>query len=533
MTDDQAAAGSPSAAGAPAGGSAPAIRRPRRSLMLAGGGYKVCFQAGVLQVWLDEAGLEFDHADGASGGNLNLAMWCQGMSGRQIADNWRNLPPRVGMGFNWREWWKGIFAASFLTLDNFKRNVLGRWGLDWSRIRATDREATFNVYDFTTHELVPLPASEMDADMLMASISIPMWFPPAKLRGHTWLDAVFMSDSNLEEAIARGADEIWVIWTVSEKSEWRAGFVGIYFGIIEVVANGNFRRVVKRIERNNAAIAAGGQGEFGRHIELKILRAEVPVHYLLVISGDRVRECVNRGVDAARRWCLAAGIPLGAAGAPPDADDRTSLEFTEEMKGFITLGDTDPARGEQIGEAAGTRLMVHLTITLDGVRRFIGDPSHPGTAVGYVESAALGGRLPVERGSFNLFTDDGDPTVKYMRYRLMVRDPSGAPLTLSGRKVVRDDPGFDVWSDTSTLFTRVFRGFVEEAEEDAADAALEILAAGIIHVHLLDFLHQLTTFGVTASSPLEQASLLAEFGQFFMGRLWDVYANRVLSSAPF
>jgi len=34
---------------------------------MAGGGIKVAFQAGVLQVWLDEAGLRFDHADGASG----------------------------------------------------------------------------------------------------------------------------------------------------------------------------------------------------------------------------------------------------------------------------------------------------------------------------------------------------------------------------------------------------------------------------------------------------------------------------------
>jgi predicted acylesterase/phospholipase RssA len=29
----------------------------KRSLILAGGGIKVAFQAGVLQVWLDEAGL--------------------------------------------------------------------------------------------------------------------------------------------------------------------------------------------------------------------------------------------------------------------------------------------------------------------------------------------------------------------------------------------------------------------------------------------------------------------------------------------
>ena len=47
---------------------------PMRSLILAGGGVKVAFQAGVLQVWLDEAGLQFDHADAASGGCFNLAM---------------------------------------------------------------------------------------------------------------------------------------------------------------------------------------------------------------------------------------------------------------------------------------------------------------------------------------------------------------------------------------------------------------------------------------------------------------------------
>jgi len=60
------------------------------SLVLAGGGIKVGFQAGVLQVWLDEAGLTFDHAAGASrGGCLNLVMYYQGMTGAPMADNWR------------------------------------------------------------------------------------------------------------------------------------------------------------------------------------------------------------------------------------------------------------------------------------------------------------------------------------------------------------------------------------------------------------------------------------------------------------
>ena len=47
---------------------------PKRALILAGGGLKVAWQAGVLQVWLDEvrinrAPLTFDCADGASGGD--------------------------------------------------------------------------------------------------------------------------------------------------------------------------------------------------------------------------------------------------------------------------------------------------------------------------------------------------------------------------------------------------------------------------------------------------------------------------------
>ncbi len=75
----------------------------KRALILAGGGMKVAWQAGVLQVWLDEAGLTFDIFDGASGGVFQLAMLCQGMSGAQIADNWRNIHPDAAVSINWSE----------------------------------------------------------------------------------------------------------------------------------------------------------------------------------------------------------------------------------------------------------------------------------------------------------------------------------------------------------------------------------------------------------------------------------------------
>src|SRR5579884_4555789 len=91
----------------------------KRSLILASGGLKVAFQAGVLQVWLDEAGLSFDHADGASGGCFNLAMYVQGQSGRQIADNWRRFEPLSGLSLNLAQFDRLLFAKSLFTLDAY------------------------------------------------------------------------------------------------------------------------------------------------------------------------------------------------------------------------------------------------------------------------------------------------------------------------------------------------------------------------------------------------------------------------------
>jgi hypothetical protein len=285
--------------------------------------------------------------------------------------------------------------------------------------------------------------------------------------------------------------------------------------------------MVRRIEENNAAIARGDDGEFGRHIDLKILRAEVPLHYLINLSSDRLREAVNRGVRDARKWCVEQGIPLSGQDGPRP-DDPTKLRFTEEMKGYVTFGERDYDAGFREGRKSGTFLMFHLTIEVDGVERFVSDPEREATAKGYVRCEALGGRLPVEKGVFNLFVYEKDPSRRRMLYRLFFRG-DGHPLTLSGFKVIEDDPGSDLWTDTTTLFTRILRGHVKPEDEPQA----QIVASGIINIHLLDFFRQLTTFRTEGPTPAERASALTRFGKLFLGDLWDVYARRVLSSSPF
>jgi len=276
---------------------------PKRSLMLAGGGLKIAFQAGVMQVWLDEAGIEFDHGDGVSAACFNLAMWAQGMNGRQIADNWRNLNPLTGVDVNWSQLVRLIYAESLFKLDAYRKNVFPRWGLNWEKIRASTREATFNVYNFSKHELRPVTAPEMTEDFLVAAASLPIWFPPVRTNGDTYIDAVFNTASNMEEAIRRGADELWIIWTTSQRGEWKNGFVGNFFGIFEATTNGGYKQMLTRIARNNDAIARRAQGEFGRYIEVRELKAEVPLHYLFNFSKKRTAKAVNLGVETARAWC--------------------------------------------------------------------------------------------------------------------------------------------------------------------------------------------------------------------------------------
>ena len=206
-----------------------------------------------------------------------------------------------------------------------------------------------------------------------------------------------------------------------------------------------------------------------------------------------------------------------AADRPPAGEHPASLEFTERMRGFITFGEHDFDKGFRQGKKSRTALMFEVTVLMDDIERFIEDEQHPGTITGHVECGALGGTLPVERGFFNLFVEAGEHGErKLMKYRLFLRDGEDHPITLRGYKDVENDPGFDLWPDTSTLFTRILAGHVEPADDDDA----EVVAGGILHIRPTDFAVQLTTLRV---HPAHRVDAIGRFGALFAGDLWEVY----------
>jgi predicted acylesterase/phospholipase RssA len=299
----------------------------RRSLILAGGGLKIAYQAGVLQVWLDEAGVEFDHADAVSAATFNLAMWCQGMSGRQIADNWRRFRPLRAVAPNWRGLLRLPVAESLLTFRRIRRNVFPAFGLDWTAVRATSRLASFNVFNVSRQRVEVFPPSRMSEDVLVAAGSLPIFFPPVTLDGEVYVDAVHAGAANLEHAVEQGADELWIIWTTSTAGRWRNGPVAEYFAVFEPAANARLQADLRRIEDSNARPARNEPGGYGRHITVHLLQQEVPLHYLFTVSRRRFAAAVEMGVADARAWCRAQGLLVqkswfvAAAGVVGDLDN--------------------------------------------------------------------------------------------------------------------------------------------------------------------------------------------------------------------
>jgi predicted acylesterase/phospholipase RssA len=484
--------------------------RPRRALVMAGGGLKVAYQAGALQVLLDEAELDFDLADGASGGVLNLAMWCQGMTGRQIADNWRSYRPLDGFAPNVSAWLRGPWGTSVLTFGGLRRRILPGFGLDWHAIRTTAREAVFELFDVSRQELQSVPAAQMTEDRLLSGIALPMWFPPVRVSGSTYIDAVFATDGNLEEMIRRGATEVWVIWTVSTRGNWAPGFVPEYFVMIEAAANSRLRLALQRIEQNNADIAEGREGMFGRHIAVRLLSAEVPMGYLLNMRRKTMARAVDLGVKDTQAWCERQGIPLTppAEASPDPAPD--GLRFHEVMSGKLTVGE--------VPRNDVSEMRLDLDVVIHDIERFMTDPGHVAEVYGTVMCTALGGQLAIRSGTVSLLADasGADGTEKTMTYDLRVVDGKRRALQVHGVKRLLRGARPEPWTDSTTLTTEI-----------RDEATGRVLAAGILQISVAGFLRQLTTFRVSAPTIRERMGTLAHFGGFFADQLWQVYVRPV------
>jgi hypothetical protein len=193
----------------------------------------------------------------------------------------------------------------------------------------------------------------------------------------------------------------------------------------------------------------------------------------------------------------------------------TGVTWSETFTGWLAFGQSDfnqamlPQHREPV--SAG------LTVVIGDLERFLAAQADGGirdaealpAAVthGYVRCDGLGGELTVRAGRFQAFvpagqTEPRDALHLRMRYDLELTGPGGRLYVLEGFKLVENDPGYDSWSDTTTLFVRI-----RDGEEP--------VAIGVLQISPLAFMRELATFRGIGPTRLARLRAIARYGRYF------------------
>jgi predicted acylesterase/phospholipase RssA len=345
---------------------APEGSRPRRSLILAGGGMRVAYQAGVLLA-LEEEGLTFFHGDGTSGGTMNLAMLLSGRSPAEMCERWRTLDVRGFVSFlRLKKYLRSLNWPAFGGAEGLTGKVYPHLGIDAERIRGAEGiEGTFNVCDYAEKTNWAVPHREIDEKLLVAGVSLPMLMPPVECDGKLYVDSVWIKDANPSEAVRRGAEELWLVWCIGNTSRYRDGAFNQYVHMIEMSANGGLFEELAHL-----------RAELGSSLPvLHVIKPEYPLpldpdFYLGRIDASAL---IAMGYRDAKRYVASPSPAEWGPTATKMRDQPPGAAYVEKVdETEIRVDIRDAERffgGDRTGEAVAIvngRPAVSGTFALDG-----------------------------------------------------------------------------------------------------------------------------------------------------------------------
>ena len=197
---------------------APSIEeKPRRALVLSGGGSKGAFEVGVLQRLMGDEQLDYDLLCGTSVGAINAAYLAQTPLGRprEAAVKLRALWDTVSTEKVHKRWFPFGNAEAFWKTSVYDSEPLHKWiraGLDVRAVRASGRRLRIVSVSLGTGET--FVANEQSPDLpewVIASSAFPVMLTPASIGGDLWTDGGLRNVTPLGEAIRAGADDIDVV----------------------------------------------------------------------------------------------------------------------------------------------------------------------------------------------------------------------------------------------------------------------------------------------------------------------------------
>ena len=270
-----------------------------RSLILAGGGARLAYQAGVI-IALEEEGLSFSHFDGTSGGIFNTAMLSSYIEPKNMAMRWRRVKV---MNFSSLLSFKSYFSkktfAAFGDADGIINKVYPTLGIDIAKMNSnTSIDATFNVCNFSKKTVEVFSNQNVTIPHMVAGMSLPIFMPAIKINGDWYTDAVWIKDANITEALKRNPKEIWLVWAIGNSHEFLNGTFNHYVHMIEISADGGLLLELEQLEKINGEKAASEK------VILHVIKPEfpLPLDPDLMFNKINIDELINRGYADAKSY---------------------------------------------------------------------------------------------------------------------------------------------------------------------------------------------------------------------------------------
>lgn len=314
----------------------------KKSLILAGGGVRLAYHAGVLKA-LEEHHISFNHIDATSGGIFGAAMLASGISAEEAGQRWRDLKLKNFLsGLPLKYYLSQRTLPALGANKTMRTKIFPALGIDVQKINQFRlNEITFNVCNFSNKTIEAIHHKDVSEDHLIAGMSLPIFMPSIKIKNDWYTDAVWIKDANLTEAVNRGAEEIWLVWCIGNTRTYHNGFLNQYVHMIEISANGALFDEISQIQKLNTQREKEGLKPIVLHvIKPRFSLPLDPDFFLNKIDADTL---INMGYADTKQYLHKPLIfnfnkAISSVTAMEEADQ--TLHFRQQFFGQIVFEKT-------------------------------------------------------------------------------------------------------------------------------------------------------------------------------------------------
>lgn len=284
----------------------------KRALVLSGGGAKGAFQAGAVDALVREMSFDFEVLAGVSVGALNAAFLAQAPSTK--------LPQTVkGLSKLWlgiqgnhdvytTSWWRKlmfVLGREPSLYDATPLRQLVQKHMNLLKLGGSSRKLYMGAVVLETGEYRSLEPDGHVVDQILASASLPLFFPPVRYGNCHWYDGGLRNITPLAEVFQDKPKEIVVVVTspLSETTRFKtfegAGMLELAGRSLEILTHEIFLNDLQLAQQRNN-IAKAGNTDW-HYAPIKIVAPKESLELdTLDFSPEALRRLYTAGQGAAR-----------------------------------------------------------------------------------------------------------------------------------------------------------------------------------------------------------------------------------------